>query len=387
MGFNKKFLIIIIAIVIMVIMQVYVNSIEPIEFSFLGYKVQIGVFTIGILFCLKWLIKLIINFIGSFVIKLFISSKGIGDQKSINNISKLILLNNNGFLEQFRNALITDKYKNITTALIIKNNIKTNYLLNKTGVKEIDIYLLNNELQELLELNKYSEALQLVNNIIKKYTYEINVIKDKILEIAKYSKENNIKFKFNPKKSKYKLDKDFINNYEIEMEMISYKMTNDNNNKLKIVEYLYKKFPENKQAGLYLLQFLEEYKPVKYNDIKIISLIQSIFIANPNRDLAYRFLKLYNQNNIFEVSQSILNQVPNNNIEKIWFLLIIATNMKLFNIIKELITNIITINQNNAEYNVKQNNINELNKFFIKNYNVLSANQEIIKLFVSTQTI
>ena len=368
-------------------MQVYVNSIEPIEFSFLGYKVQIGVFTIGILFCLKWLIKLIINFIGSFVIKLFISSKGIGDQKSINNISKLILLNNNGFLEQFRNALITDKYKNITTALIIKNNIKTNYLLNKTGVKEIDIYLLNNELQELLELNKYSEALQLVNNIIKKYTYEINVIKDKILEIAKYSKENNIKFKFNPKKSKYKLDKDFINNYEIEMEMISYKMTNDNNNKLKIVEYLYKKFPENKQAGLYLLQFLEEYKPVKYNDIKIISLIQSIFIANPNRDLAYRFLKLYNQNNIFEVSQSILNQVPNNNIEKIWFLLIIATNMKLFNIIKELITNIITINQNNAEYNVKQNNINELNKFFIKNYNVLSANQEIIKLFVSTQTI
>ena len=371
----------------MVIMQVYVNSIEPIEFSFLGYKIQIGVFTIGILFCLKWLIKLIINFIGSFFIKLFISSKGIGDKKLINNISKLILLNNNEFLEQFRNISITDKYKNIITALIIKNNIKTNYLLNKTEIKEIDIYLLNNELKELLELNKYSDALQLVNNIIKKYSYEINIIKDKILEVAKYSKENNIKFKFNPKRSKYKLDKDFINNYEIEMEMINYKMINDNNNKLKIVEYLYKKFPDNKKAGLYLLQFLEEYKPTKYNDTKIINLIQCIFVANPNRELAYMFLKLYNQNNIFEVSQSILNQVPNNNIEKIWFLLIIATNMKLFNIIKELITNIIIINPNNAEYNVKQNNINELNKFFIKNYNILFTNPEIVQLLISIQTI
>ena len=358
----------------MVIMQVYVNNIEPIEFSFLGYKVQIGVFTVGILLCLKWLIKLIISCVGSFFIRLFLNSKSIGEQKSINNISKLILLNNEEFVKDFRNVSITDKYKNITTALIIKNNIKTNYLLNNTGVQEIDIYLLNNELEELFESNKYLEALHLINNNIKKYSSEINVIKDKILEIAKYCKNNNIQFKFNPKKSKYKLDKKFINNYEIEIEMIDFKKTNDNNNKLKIVEYLYKKFPENKNTGLYLLRFLEEYKPIKYNDSKIINLIQSIFISNPNRDLAYIFLKLYNQSNIFEISQEILKTIPNNNIEKVWFLLIIATHMKLFNIIQELINNIVETNTNN---------VNELNEFFIKNYNILSTNSEIINLFIN----
>ena len=361
-------------------MQVYVNSIEPIEFSFLGYKVQIGVFTVGILLCLKWLIKLIISCIGSFFIKLFLNGKSIGEQKSINNISKLILLNNEEFINTFRNVSIIEKYKNITTALIIKNNIKTNYLLNKTGVQEIDIYLLNNELEELLESNKYSEAFHLINNNIKKYSNEINIIKDKLLKVAKYCQENNIKFKFNPKKSRYKLDKKFINDYEIELEMIDFKKTNDNDNKLKIVEYLYKKFPENKNTGLYLLQFLEEYKPVKYNDSKIINLMQSIFISNPNRDLAYIFLKLYNQSNIFEISQEILKTIPNSNLEKVWFLLVIATNMKLFNVIKELINNIIEINNN---CNKNKDIINELNEFFIKNYNILSTNSETVRLFIN----
>ena len=377
-------------------MQVYVNSIDPIEFSFLGYKVHIGVFTIGLLFCLKWLVKLIINSVCSFFIKVFLNNKSLGDKKSINNIAKLILLTHDEFVNIIRKTSITEKYKNITTSLIIKNNVKTNYLLNKTGEKEIDIHLLNNELAELLKLNKYSEALQLVNNILKQYKHEIAVIKDKILEIAKYAKENNIKFKFNPRKSKYKLDKEFINDYEIEMEMINFKIINDNNSKLKIVENLYKKFPLNKKIGLYLLKFLIEYKPTKYDDKKIISLVQSIFTANPNRDIAYLFIKLYNQNNTFEISQETLKDIPNDNIEKVWFLLIIATNMKLFHIIKELIKNIIDINNNEIinnntdnNYNytnnntLQNNNIDQLNKFFIKNYNILSVDNDIVKLIIS----
>ena len=377
MGFNKKFLVIIIAIVIMVIMQVYVNSIEPIEFSFLGYKVHIGIFTIGILFCLKWLIKLIINSVCSFFIKLFLSNKSLGDQKTINNIAQLILVPRDEFVSKLHNLSLLEKYKNITTALIIKNNVKINYSLNKTDVKGIDIYLLNNELQELFELKKYDNALDLINNIIKKYKHEVNVIKDKILELAKYCKENDIKFKFNPKKSKYKLDKEFINNYEIEMEMIKFKMTNDNDDKLKIVEYLYKKFPLNKKTGLYLLRFLAQYKPAKYSDSKIIELVQNIFTANPDRELAYIFLNLYNQNNVFEVSQQMLLSVSNNNIEKLWFLLIMATNTKLFNIIKELIKNIIDLNS------IDDNNIMHLNTFFIKNYDLLSKDDSIVKLIVS----
>lgn len=352
-------------------MQVYVNSVDPIEFSFLGYKVHIGVFTIGILVCLKWLIKLIINSVCTFFIKLFLKNKSSGEKNSINNIAQLILLDNNEFLNTFKNLSIADKYKTIITALIIKNNLKTNYLLNKTGVKEVDIYLLNNELQELLELNNNSEALKLVNSILKKYSNEVNIIQDKILAVAKYAKENKIKFNFNPRKSKYKLTKDFINNYEIELAMIDFKSTNDNNNKLKIVENLYKKFPLNKNTGLYLLKFLEEYKPIKYDDIRIINLTQSIFIANPNRELAYILLKLYNKNDIFEVSQKISETVSNENIEKMWFLLIIATNVKLFNIVKELVINIIAVG-----------NINELNTFFIKNYNIFSLDKDIVKLII-----
>lgn len=399
----------------MVILQVYVNSIDPIEVSFCGYKLHIGVFTIGIFLCLKWLIKLIINLVGSFFIKLFLSNKAIGDQKSINNIANLILLSNDSFLKKLREVSISNKYKNIVTSLIIKNNVKTNYLLNKTEVKEIDIYLLNNELNELLELNKYSEALQLVNKVIKKYTYEISVIKYKILEVARYAKKEKIEFKFNPKKSKYKLDKEFINNYEIELEMVDFKLTNDNNKKLKIVEYLYKKFSLNKNTGLYLLQFLEEYKPSKYSDNKILNLIQSIFTANPNRDLAYVLLKLYNQTNVFEVSQKILENIPNDNIEKLWFLLIIATHTKLFNIMKKLITDITYYNNVNlqndiindcnnnniSEYNSKDStiisntysnniknidnssNINDLNAFFIKNYGVFISDSELVKLIIN----
>ena len=380
----------------MVVMQVYVNSIDPIEFSFLGYKVHIGVFTIGLLFCLKWLIKLIINSVCAFFIKVFLNNKSLGDQKSINNISKLILTPHEDFSNTIRKTSISEKYKNITTSLIIKNNVKTNYSLNKTGEKEIDIHLLNNELTELLELNKYSEALQLVNNILKQYKHEISVIKYKILVIAKYAKKNNIKFKFNPRKSKYKLDKEFINDYEIELAMVDFQTINDNNSKLKIVENLYKKFPLHEKTGLYLLKFLIEYKPIKYDDNKIINLIHSIFISNPNRNIAYLLVKLYNKNNIFEVSQEILQDIPNNNIEKIWFLLIIATNMKLFHIIKELIKNIININSNETiehnmsnSYNsknnniIQHNNIDQLNKFFIKNYSVLSVDNDIVKLIIS----
>lgn len=392
----------------MVILQVYLNNIKPIEFSFAGYKIYVGIFTIGIFFCLKWLIKLVINSIASFFIKFLLSKKTLNDTKSVNNIAHLILLSNEEFEKEIRNISIIDKYKNIMTSLIIRNGIKTNYLLSKTELKEIDIYLLDKELAELLEYNKYSEALQLINTIIKKYSHEIHVVQDKIIKIAKYAKENNLEFKFNPKKSKYNLGKEFISNYEIEIEMTNFNMTNDNNDKLKIVEYLYKKFPLHKNTGLYLLQFLEEYRPSKYSDEKIISLVHDIFVANPNRELAYIFLKLYRQSNIFEVSQKMLQTFPNNNIEKIWFLLIIATNMKLFNIIPELINNITEcnrsiVNSNNnvidvsknivesnkktinisKNNNIMQSEINNLNKFFIEHYNILSSNQEVLKSITS----
>ena len=384
MGFNKKFILIVIAIVIMVILQVYLNNIKPIEFSFAGYKVYVGIFTIGIFFCLKWLIKLIINSVASVFVKFLLSKRTLDDTKSVNNIAHLILLSNEDFKKEIRNISVIDKYKNIMTALIIKNNIKTNYLLSKTELKEIDVHLLDKELAELLEFNKYSEALQLINTIIKKYSHDIHVVQDKIIKIAKYAKENNLEFKFNPKKSKYNLGKEFISNYEIEIEMTNFNMINDNNDKLKIVEYLYKKFPLHKKTGLYLLQFLEEYKTSKYSDERIISLVHNIFMANPNRELAYIFLKLYGQSNIFEVSQEMLQTFPNYNIEKTWFLLIIATNMKLLNIIPELITNIIECNKNIVDMNrcnnnIKQSEINNLNKFFIENYNILSSNQEILK--------
>lgn len=361
----------------MVVLQVYLNNIKPIEFSFAGYKVYVGIFTIGIFFCLKWLLKLIINSVASFFIKFLLNKKALSDTKSINNIAHLILLSNEDFNNKFRTTSIIDKYKNIMTSLIIKNNIKTNYLLNKTGEKEIDIYLLEKELDELLSFNKYSEAIKFVKTIIKSYSHELHVIQDKILLVAKYAKENNIEFKFSPRKSRYKLSKEFINNYEIEMEMAKFKMTNNNNDKLKIVEYLYKKFPLHKNTGLYLLQFLTEYKPTKYSDDKIINLVRSIFIANPNRKIAYIFLKLYNQSNIFELSQKMLQTIPNHDIEKMWFLLIIATNMNLHNRIYEIINSIIEINKSTISEN--NTTINQLNTFFIKNYNVLSSNQEILK--------
>ena len=73
----------------------------------------------------------------------------------------------------------------------------------------------------------------------------------------------------------------------------------------------------------------------------------------------------------------MLLSVSNNNIEKLWFLLIMATNTKLFNIIKELIKNIIDLNS------IDDNNIMHLNTFFIKNYDLLSKDDSIVKLIVS----
>ena len=342
MKFRYKFLIS--AILVMVLMQVCINNFEPIHISFMQYKFRIGIYTICALILLKWLIQVLIRNAIKSIKQLFCYCK---NHEEVKQLAMAILY------EDVNTSHISEELQPIRAALLLRNNIECH---TKTGIKEIDIYIIKQELRTYLQGHHYNTAVNVVNKSIKEYPSGTNIIKNEILELAKQAKNERIKFEFDAKKSKYKLSKQFIEKFYVELGFVECAMSESN--KLQILEKLYKNFPKNIRVMKYLLEFK--------TGSETIDLIKKMFITKPDRNLAYIFLKLYNNNDNLEIAQKILNSVPDNNIEKIWFLLIVATKMQYYTKIKELITKV------NSEPL-------QLADFYVKNYEILSQDSEIIK--------
>jgi hypothetical protein len=94
---------------------------------------------------------------------------------------------------------------------------------------------------------------------------------------------------------------------------------------------------------------------------------------NPNREFASYLLSLHRKD-IFEVVQEMTSSIDNNNIEKLWLLLIISTKMEFISKAKEIIKKILEID-----------NTNDIFKFYIENEDLLSKDKGIVKLLNDKQ--
>ena len=195
-----KILFLIAAIGALVLLQVYGRAL-PVTISFLGYTVQISIYTLCALVLLRWLIGLIVSAISG----VFAKFKQRDVNESIEKISVAILTNN------VKNLNVVPQFESIKTALLAKNNVAIGRSF--TGIKEVDIFLVKNELALQIANRNYEAAVEIVNDVIAHNCQNISVIQNEILELAKCAKAENIPFPFNPKKSKYNLSPSIISQF------------------------------------------------------------------------------------------------------------------------------------------------------------------------------
>jgi hypothetical protein len=285
----------------------------------------------------------------------------------------LIVSNNQEFLALFEKAHVVKSMKILKTALALNRGIHLSEPFEKVGLHCIDIYIVREELKKFIKDNSVDSAINLANKVIKVYVEEVCIVKNELLEIAKMAKKASVLFYFDPRKFKYNLPKNFIDEYFSELALLDFEMENDSNKKLKIIEKIHKDFPEKIEILINLLDFIMGNEALKYDDKKILNLIGATLSVNPDRRLSEYLLKL-GRKDILEITQSLTFSISDKNKEKLWLLLIIATKMGFFLQCKELVKKIIEVDPSD-----------DIIKFFVKNHLVLSRAPDIISILVGKE--
>ena len=301
-------------------------------------------------------------------LSLFFKNKTAEEIKSINAISKLIVADNYDFEHLFEKTTVIESLKILKIALALKRNLCHDKNFEKTGIHCVDIYIIKKDLQKSLKNGDLNSAINFASKIIRNYPDEINVVKEEILEVAKRAKRNLVAFNFDPSKFKYNLPQSFINEYSVELGLVSFEIANDNSQKLKILERLHRDYPANIDILCKLLDFVFENDSEKYDEKKIADLLKETLSLNPNRKITKYILRI-KRNDIFELAQSMMTAVSDNNLEKLWILLEIATEKQFANRAKELLQKIIEIDKSS-----------DIFKFFVEYFEFLSSIPEINNL-------
>jgi predicted regulator of amino acid metabolism with ACT domain len=223
-------------------------------------------------------------------------------------------------------------------------------------------------IQKLLRQKDIAKGIGLVEKALDKYARYAAVIQDEILEVAMISKENNIKFYFDPKKFKYNLSSSFIEKYYISIALLEFNLEHSDEIKFKILEKVFYEYPANCRVATTFLDFILERWHDDHMDKKIIDIIERVFALNPSRVFANYLLKV-NRKDLFEVAQRIVQTVAETNIERAWFMLIISTKLHLLAKAKEIIIQHLGDNIHASD----------LAKFYVENYTELSKDAEILE--------
>ncbi len=368
MKFWRKFWLFVFTIVGFVLLQLFVNEIGRFEFSICEREFSVGIYVICISILAFWLICFSIKSFFIWFLSLFFKNKTAEEIKSINEIARLIVSSDYDFSNSFEKSNVIDSIKILKIALALKRGLCLEKNFDKTGIHCVDIYIIKLELKKFIKNGDLNSAINLANKIIKNYAEALNVVRDEILDVAKLAFKNNISFNFDPKKFKYDLPQSYIDIYFSSLEFVNFEMENDLERKLKILEKLHKNYPANVDILIKFLDFIFENTSVKYDEKKILHIIQSTISVNPDRRISKYLLKL-NKSGMFEELQSMTAPVFDNNKEKFWMLLIIATEMKFISRAKELIRKLVEIDKTEDIY-----------KFYIENLETLSMDSEIVSI-------
>lgn len=204
--------------------------------------------------------------------------------------------------------------------------------------------------------NHINVAACLVQKIIREHPSYTSVIKEQILQISK-----NMNLNFDPKKFKYGLSKQFIDEYAAITAMREF---NESKN-LTILEKACKNYPSNAEIVMNFIQHTPN-----ISDKKIYLLVKQCFQGHPNRMLANTLLSMKHKENLFETAIQITASVSDDNIEKLWFLCIIATEAGHISKAVELFKLILTNHSSEQS---------DIIGFFILNYTKFSNNIELVQ--------
>ncbi|MDR0942255.1 MAG: hypothetical protein LBM19_01390 [Holosporales bacterium] len=367
MSFFKKLSGFIIVVATLVVLQIYSKDIGRFELHILGKDFSIGIyFAMAVVFSILSLCFFIKSLLKRISL-LFTRNKKTEEENSIRQIAELIMANDYDFAGLFKRNTVISKFTPIKTALSLRRNLAVGKNISKTKIPSVDICIVKLRLKELLDQNELNAAVELADKAIKKYPKYLSTIQDEILEIAQSAKKNGILFFFDPRKFKYGFPQRFIDGYFISLSMVDFNMEPTLEKKLRIIEKLHKDYPSSVLVLRTFLDFVGSHDSIKYNEKKIISAIKETTSVNPNRTAARYLLKL-NRKDGFEIAQELTASISDDNIEKLWLLLIIATKMNFVAKAKELIKKI-----------VETDSSNDIFKFYMQNHEILSADGEILK--------
>jgi hypothetical protein len=355
-----------------ILLQVVAPSIGRVEISLLRYGAQIenyALITTLLIAVFAWCtLKSICLWIWR-SLRLG-SKKKIDDKKAADAIATLILSDDYEFLPLAMKTTIPAHLQVVKTAvLLFRGCDKIEATTEETAPQIVNINIMKRNIQKLLKSGDIVKSIALVRKATDKYTRYATIIKDEILEIALLSRENGIKFNFDPSKFKYNFSRSFMEEYCVSIALLEFRLEHNNDAKLKILEKIFSNYPANSKVAITLLDFITEQGHSDATDKKIISIIKQAFALNPNRILAYYLLKV-NRKDLFEVAQTIVSTVIDTNIDKVWFMLIVSTKLNLVAKVKEII----------KHHLFDQNCVDDLSKFYIQNHEILSKDGEIVEI-------
>lgn len=338
----QKLLILIFITVIFTIIQLNFPTLHLIKISCGNYNFSFGLYIFVALLCAKWTIQRSIYKIRQCFV----------DRRAINKLAKNIL-----YPQNLSKISVPAKFQQLHTAILIKNGFTLSYT--PEGIlPECQFYLIQQRLYLAITENNYTQAIKITKEICNTFPQFINRISKEIILIEKYCIRNNLDFNINLGRRNRRLS----DNYKLEMEKIKLENISNEHDKIKKVKELLKKAPDDKDLQLEYIKLCPEIE-------KKLKLISIFFNRSPNRYLAYELVKIKKDKDTFFWAQRITQNIPDTNIEKLWFLVIVATELKFNKYISGLIIKLLKLNERQTIY-----------EFFVRYYGTFSKMPDLIEI-------
>lgn len=358
MKFLRKFFILVSLVGVCLALYAWTPSLGYVEIVFLKYKVYMDIYILIGMLCILFFFKSFVINLVKWIKKHFGSHEIIISKKAIDDLARYIVASS-------PDLQLDVNFNICKQALLLQKGLQATQ--QRTGVKEVDLYSCKSELNSALGLNDVDYAIKLASQVIREFTPYVATVQDELLRIAVKAKLSGKCLDFEPSQSKYRLSQEFIANYYVKTGLAEVATITDVNQKIKILEKLHKRYSNDADVSEQLLHLLAS---IDGHSSYVSELISEIFRVRPNRALVDDFLKSCTGTDSSETALSLLKSVPDDNIEKIWFLLtVVVQDRKYPQIIKY-----IRLLKTNSENHMP------LCKFYVDNYDILSAEPEIISL-------
>lgn len=287
------------------------------------------------------------------IIELILAKK-ISDVKAI--LAKSHISNEHEPLKDAAICSVLEKSNVIYSKFFKLNDVskKTNELL---FVYEIKQNILKN-----IDGENYNNAASLVNEVVKNHYKYVYVIQDAILKLIGHEKID-----FDPRKFKYNLSPKYVEKYTELLTLHDYYISK----KVSLLEKFNKNYPGNVKVSKVLIEDISSSTTVsKSDEKKILEIIKNGVEKNMDRSFAYSLLRIKNRPDMFEIAMMLVQNIADDNIEKLWFLCIVACDIGNISHACELLQKIIASSKCD---------IDDLFRFYILNHSKFSNNIELLQ--------